>query len=107
MVAGLHSNITQIKTIDHAARSIGIVDNVCNIFKSENEVNSDSDVHNKPSFDKDFQFVLELLVEEQVFQEQAGRYHGSFKNIKHTFQHCSSKQLSSWISERLKRYKNI
>ena len=107
MIAGLHSNGTKQQLIDRAARSIGVVDNVCNIFESENEVNPDSDKHNKPSFEKDFNFVLELLEEEEVFQEQAGRCHASFKKIKYIFQHCPSKQLSSWIKERLKKYKYV
>ena len=107
MITGLSSNAIKRQVIDRAARSIGIVDNVCNMFESANEACPDSDTHNKPCFEKDFGFILDLLEEEQVFREQLGRCHASFKNIKYIFQHCRSKQLSDWITEKLKKYKYV
>ena len=77
------------------------------MFESANEACPDSDTHNKPCFEKDFGFILDLLEEEQVFREQLGRCHASFKNIKYIFQHCRSKQFSDWITEKLKKYKYV
>ena len=102
MITGLSSNATKRQVIDRAARSIGIVDNVCNMLESANEPFPDSDTHNNHALRN----TLDLL-EEQVFQEQIGRCDASFKHIRYIFQHCPSKQLSNWIKEKLKKHKYL
>ena len=107
MIAGICSNGTNPETIDRAARSLGVVNKICNTFECQNDIPPESDRHKRPSFIKDFKLILELLEDRMVFKEQPGRSHSSFKKIQQIFQHCSSKELSDWISKRLKSYKNV
>ena len=72
MIRGMCSNGTKTETVDHAARSLAVVDRICNTFECQNDVTPESDKHKRPSFVKDFRLVLDVLEDHTVFKEQPG-----------------------------------
>ena len=49
------------------------------VFEAETSpLAQSSDVHNLPSIDEDFQLVLQVIMDENVYQAQEHRYHLSF-----------------------------
>ena len=64
----------------------------------------ESDKHNPPSFMKDVKNVLEVLEEQNVFDQQAHRKHLSFSNFNTILQQCPSSHLKPWITTRIKTY---
>ena len=57
------------RSISAAAKSIGVVDNICKAFESHVEVNS-SDHHPPPCFIRDLNLILN---EQDVFSDQGTR----------------------------------
>ena len=71
------SNGINPETIDHAARSLGVVNKICHTFECQNDITPGSDRHKQPSFIKDFKLILEVLEDHMVFKELPGRSHSS------------------------------
>ena len=55
MIAGMCSNGTNPETNDRAARSLGVVNRICDTFECQNDVAPESDKHKQPSFIKGLQ----------------------------------------------------
>ena len=101
MITGLHfSN----NSIDRAAKSIGIVHQICESFEQELVNYSESGQHKRASFIKECRLMYEVLIEQKIFEEHNGRSYSSFKNIKGLLQQCPKKKLLPYIIKRLKTY---
>ena len=77
--------------MDHAARSIGIVHQICETLVQDGSMESGK--HKRASFTKECKLMCDELVEQNIFEEQNGRNHPSFKNIKGLLQWCPKKQF--------------
>ena len=62
-------------------------------------------MHNRPSFTKDVEAILEVLKETKVFSEFSARKHSAFQNFNAILQQCPTDHLKEWITERIKTYK--
>jgi L1 cell adhesion molecule like protein len=94
MITRLESNIHS-KSLCRAAKVIGIVDEICRNFGAENNQH-ESDLHRKPSFNKDFQLIHDTLTQMQVFNY--------IPNRKHTFVALSKNLLPSVDNNRIKEW---
>lgn len=74
-----------------AAKSGGVVDEVCDAFKQAVGTPTTSDCHNIPPSDKDFKLVL---LEKDRFVEQTGRKHGTIYFKKRLFEEVDGKIAS-------------
>ena len=74
ILRALGANITPPAVVK-AGRTLATVHKVCQVTSS---LAQSSDVHNLPSIDEDFQLVLQVIMDENVFQAQEHRYHLSF-----------------------------
>ena len=77
MIIGLHSSDN---AMDRAARSIGIVHQICETLAQDSS--TESAKHNRASFVKECKLMCDELVEQKIFEEQNVRSHPSFKNMK-------------------------
>ena len=66
------ANITD-KSISVAAKSIGVVKNICKVFKNEVEAQSSSYHHPSPSLKRDLDLILAALNEQDVFVDHGSR----------------------------------
>ena len=101
MIAGLHSNNN---SIDRAAKSIGVVHQICEGFEQEVVSYTESGQHKRASFVKECKLMYEELIEQKIFDEHMGRSYSSFQNIKGLLQQCPNKQLLPYIIRKLKTY---
>lgn len=112
----LNSNVTKKQTDNHhavypcnainrAARSIRVLHDLCELFENECGKERESGNHNIPSFKKDVQMVVKVLVEGDVFTVKQGRKYPSFKNFNTVLQQCPKEHLKQWIESRTKTYK--
>ena len=112
LITGLRSNASSSvnesiypnRAVNRVARSIGVLHDICSNFEEQNDVKPESDKHNPPSFMKDVKNVLEVLEEQNVFDQQAHRKHSSFSNFNTILQQCPSSHLKPWITTRIKTY---
>ena len=91
------------KAVNRAARSIGVLHEICNTFEDQTGVGLASGNHNRPSLVKDVEMVVKVL-EEDIFGSTKGRKHHSFKNLNTVLQQCPLSHLKQWISSKLKTY---
>ena len=103
MIRNLHSNVMD-SAINRAAKSIGVVNQICSLFDQQNDVQPESDHHTQPGSQKDFNLVLKVLEDQRVFSKDGSRRHKSFKKIKPTLQQ-PSESMTSWLKDRIKNYK--
>lgn len=78
IVRSLGANVTP-KALQKAGRIVTPVQHVCQLFEQQTATNLPSDHHSIPSFGKDFDLVLNVLVEEKVFMPIRVRQHKAFK----------------------------
>jgi len=90
--------------VNRAAKSIGIVNQICCLFEAQSNVKHETDHHTKPSYEKDFKLVLKVLEDRQVFCERGNRSHNSFKKIKSLLKQ-PSESVSEWLNTRVMSYK--
>ena len=74
----LRANVTP-KAIQKAGRAIAPVQQVCQVFEQQTAPYLHSHHHSVPSFGKDFDTVLKVLREEEVFMPIRIRQHSTFK----------------------------
>ena len=101
IIIGLQSNEN---AIDRAAKSIGVVHHICEIFEDETHISKESGKHVRPPFSKECKMVYEELHDQQVFMQADQRNHPSFKSIKSVLQQCPDKHLLPYIVKKLKFY---
>ena len=93
-------------SVNRAARSIGVLHEICNTSENQTGVGLTSGNHNRLSLVKDVEMVVKVLEDEKIFDTiRGGRKHHCFKNLNTVLQQCPSKQLKKWISGKLKTYK--
>ena len=86
MIRGMGANVNA-KSIQKAGRAIALVHHVCQQFEQQTANHLHSDYHPYPRFGKDFEMVLQVLDEEEVFLPISSRNHSTFKfqsSIMHT-----------------------
>ena len=98
------SSIYPNNAVNRAARSIGVLHDICCNFEEQNLVKLESDKHAPPSFRKDVKNVLETLQEQNVFEQQAHRKRASFSNLNTILQQCPFSNLKPWIEDKLTTY---
>ena len=89
-------------TIDQAAKSIGVINHVSRIFEKEMSRKPISGSHNYPSFLKDFELVLSVLEEKQVFKYQPGRHHAVIQLEKALLDEIDFSILKDWLKKKTK-----
>ena len=72
IMRNMGANVTE-KSISIAAKSIGVVNNICKVFESEVEAQSSSDHHPPPSFKRHLDLILVALNEQDVFADSGNR----------------------------------
>ena len=72
IMRNMGANVTE-KSISIAAKSIGVVNNICKAFESEVKAQSSSDHHPPPSFKRDLDLILVALNEQDVFADRGNR----------------------------------
>jgi len=92
------------KAIERAAKSLGVVHQVCQQFEEQAGVTVNKPYASYPSFQKDLSKIVELLEKEQMFCVQAGC---SFKTHNGEIMISSVKweNVSSWVKDKLSKVK--
>lgn len=88
--------------MNHAARSIGVLHEICEIFEEQSSRKTASGNYNAPS---SLEMIVKVIIEEGIFGKQKGRKHRSFSNFNVILQQCPSKHLKEWILIKLKTHK--
>ena len=99
MMTGMHCDT---KAIERAAKAIGMINSICDSL--EREVSKKDSGKHKALFMKECSLMVNELVEEDVFEETAGRSHTSFKSIKPILQQCPCQVMLPLVIQRLKTY---
>ena len=100
VIRHMGSNI-QPPTLVKAARSIGLVDDICRAFEQETAaVKEDTGKHSKPSSSKDYQRILTQLIESKAFSAISGR------KCAISLDHClldsfNKDEICEWLTERI------
>ena len=98
----LGANVTP-KAMQKAGKVIAPVQKVCQAFEQQTATYLHSDHHSVPSFGKDFDAVLKVLVEEEVFIPLRIRHHSTFSNNCTLIEKYSSSQLTKTVEKSLKQ----
>lgn len=100
----LGSNITT-SAIAHAAKSVGVAQQVCEVFENETRHNTESSSHPNPKFDKDYALLLSVLQEAEVFSVHSGRSHSSFHLTQGVMESFDKTKFLDWAKTRLRLIK--
>ena len=91
------SNISA-NSVSLAAKSIDVVNHVCNVFERSTGHTPDSELHPPPSFKRDCELVVGILSENEVFIfKNNTRLHNAFKLHKNIFHLLNYAGLLQWI----------
>ena len=101
VLRSMGANVTSDAVV-RAGTSLRMVHYICLQFEEEtcspHAVNSAcGSIHNVPSFGKDFETLLSLLLDEKFLQPQESRFHASFAFTKGLLQHYSKEELLKQI----------
>lgn len=99
VMRGMGSNITP----HSITRAIASVHHVCQAFERQTASSQHSDHHTIPEFGKDFDTILQLLEEDQVFVTTSVRQHKSFNLKCGVMQKQSYKLLKKKVEENIKQ----
>jgi len=95
------ANLTT-KNITVAAKSISIVNNVCEMFEcGVSTTKSNSNYHPTPSFSKDFNVILKELNDNEVFITKRSRSHTSYKHKNGLLEQYNATKLSEWLVSKI------
>ena len=98
IIRNMGSNI-QPPSLVRAAKSVGVVHNVCSLFEEEMRGQKEPSRHAIPSAFKDMKLMVDQLKECQVFNSHPNRSHPSF-HFKHgLLQHYNEEKLLQWLAE--------
>ena len=95
-LAGLHSNITP-KSINRIGRSLGVVNHICSTLEQELHLRSVTDYHPVPSYQKDFQLVMDCICEAKVFDHVAARVYNTHAFTCGRFQQVNLSGITDWL----------
>ena len=102
MIRNIHSKKPD-NAIDRIAKLIGIINQVCESFETENQVSKQSSRHSRPSFCRELEIMVKELEENQVFKH-LDRNPTAYRHINSVLQLCSTKKLKVWIPQKVKKY---
>lgn len=103
LLRNMGSNVTN-SSVALGARSIGIVDHICQLVEKQSELAKTSDNHSSPSFCRDFDIVLNVLVEQEIFiMKPEKRHHPTFKFQSGLIEEQTSTILMQWIKNTIKK----
>ena len=91
LMRNLGANIN-LKSVELAGKCISVVHHVCAAFEDQTSPFKPSDHHHLPAFGKDFETVLKVLEEENVFVPLCVRQHPSFKSTHHGLMQSLSRE---------------
>lgn len=98
IIKNMGSNI-QPPSLVRAARSVGVVHNICSILQMEIRGKKESIKHAFPSASKDMKLLIDQLTECNVFTKSPNRQHPSF-HFKHGLLESYDKEkLIDWLVE--------
>lgn len=103
MVRALHSNVTP-KALSRAAKSVGIVHQVCENITLASGIYQESGHHTRPAFNQECARMVEQLQECRVFAS-LGRQPAVYKHIKSVLQQYSKQEIKEWIIQKYGTYK--
>ena len=92
-------------TIQHAAKTIGVVSKVCQQFEREISASRDSDHHKCKPYTHDFNLILGVLQEREVFLNKPTRMHKSFTLTQGHMQGFNETKLRKWLQEKIESIK--
>lgn len=95
-LAGLHSNITP-RAIHRIGRSLGVVNHICSTLVQELQLQSVTDYHAAPSYNKDFQLAMDCLCEAKVFNHVANRVYNTHTFTCGHFQQVDLSRVIDWL----------
>ena len=98
IISNMGSNIKN-SSIALGAQAVNIVDHICRTFEHENELNSISGKHSSPSFEADFNLILQTLQDEDVFSIKQNRKHASFNFKCSLFENQNLVAIVKWIKQ--------
>ena len=90
----------QPPAIERVAKSLGVVNHVCQIFETEAEVSGNKGYCSYPSFEKDLEKILQQLKEESVFAVSSGRTLISYNNHP-LLASLKWKNIAKWVKSKL------
>ena len=99
MIGNLKSN-AKPSAIQRIAKSLGIVQHVCETFQNEAEIRKNKGYSSYPSFADDFQKILMQLEEESIFTMQDNRKLESYNN-QPLLSSIKWKNVKSWVKGKL------
>ena len=82
--------------INWIAKSIGTINQVCEILEQENQALKISGRHTRPAFTKELDLMVGELEDQQVFKS-LNRKPRCYRHTKNTLQVCSKEKLKVWI----------
>ena len=92
----MEANVTH-KSISVAAKSIGVVNNICKVFENEVEAQSSSDRHPSPSFKKDLDLILAALNEQDVFVDHGSREVAGYNKHHGLLEKYNYANIQEWL----------
>lgn len=99
-IRNLGSNIKG-STVVRAAKTIGVVNHICDLFEEKTTQTKESDKHSVPSFYKDFQMILTELTSLQVFTIHPGRQHSEIVIKKLLLEKFSQDKYLDWVQNHI------
>ena len=87
-----------------AAKSIGSVDCVCDLFEQSVMAQQTSSKHTIAQDSKDFQLVLQILNEKKIFKEEIGRHHSRFRYSCTLLEQSRKETLCTWLQKLLQEH---
>ena len=99
MMGNLHSNINPM-SIQRVAKSLGTVHNICETFSKQAEVPANKGYVSYPSFQDDFDKILQQLQEEEVFKVKENRTLESYSS-QPLMSHIKWANIKKWLKERI------
>ena len=98
VIRHMGSNI-QPPSLVRAAKSIGVVHEICSLLEKEVRGKAESDRYLAPSFTKDFTLLLDELTNCEVFKKKAKRRHPSFRFKHGLLEQFDKEKLLDWLTE--------
>lgn len=92
-------------TIQRAAKTVGVVSKVCQQFERETGAVKDSDHHKRKPYQKDFNLILGILEEKDVFSNKPTRVHKNFTLTQGHLQGLDDTKLCKWLQEKIESIK--
>ena len=96
IMRNMGANVTD-KSISVAAKSIGVVNNICKVFENEVDAQSSSDRHPSPSFKRDLDLILAALNEQDVFVDHGSRKVAGYNKHHGLLENYNYANIQEWL----------